>query len=151
MPTSTKTRVLFVCIHNSARSQMAEALLNHHAGDRYAAESAGIEPGKLNPVVVEALHEIGLDISRNETKSVAALIEGGRCFDYVITVCDQTSAGRCPLLESSARRLHWPFIDPSSFGGSFEEKLVAVRRVREEIRARIEAWIDAQKASTATA
>lgn len=137
----TKTRVLFVCIHNSARSQMAEVLLNHVAGDRFEAESAGIEPGALNPVVVEAMREIGLDISDNATKSVAAMIQRGPHFDYVVTVCDETSAERCPVFPGRAQRLHWPFADPSSFRGTFDQKLAATRQVRDDIRAWVVSWV----------
>src|ERR1700741_4752481 len=93
-----KRKVLFVCIHNSARSQMAEAFLNQICGDRFEAHSAGLEPGKLNPIVVEAMEEIGLDISRNQTKAVPDMIQSGKPFAYVITVCDETSAERCPIL-----------------------------------------------------
>lgn len=135
-----RKRVLFVCIHNSARSQIAEALLNHLAGDRFEAESAGLEPGQLNAVVVAVMREIGLDISDNVTKSVASVLEAGRQFDYVVTVCDETSAERCPVIPGSTERLHWAFADPSSFNGSIAEKLAATRKVRDEIRARIVNW-----------
>ncbi len=117
---------------------MAEAFLNQIAGDRFYAESAGIEPGKLNPTVVEAMREAGLDISTNPTKSVASMIERGPYFDHVITVCDETSAERCPLFPGDARRHHWPFADPSSFSGTAEECLAATRIVRDEIRERIQ-------------
>ena len=134
-------RVLFVCIHNSARSQIAEAFLNQLAPGRFAAESAGIEPGKLNPVVVEVMREEGLDLSRKETKTVASMLERGPFFDHVVTVCDETSAERCPLFPRVAERLHWSFPDPSSFTGTPEEKLAGTRRVRDAIRAQIENWI----------
>ena len=133
--------VLFVCIHNSARSQMAEAFLNEMAGDRFVAESAGMEPGKLNHVVVAAMLETGLDLSRNPTKSVASMVERGPFFEYVITVCDETSAERCPHFPGAAQRLHWPFADPSSFTGAPEEKLAGTRKVRDEIKARLESWL----------
>src|SRR5436190_879266 len=102
-----KQKVLFVCIHNSARSQMAEAFLNQTCGEQFSAQSAGIEPGKLNPVVVEVMREVGIDMSRNETKSVENLIQSGAHFDYVITVCDETSAERCPVFPGKTQRLHW--------------------------------------------
>lgn len=133
-------KVLFVCIHNSARSQMAEAFLNDIGSDHFAAESAGIEPGKLNPIVVEAMREAGLDISGKGTKAVAEMIERGPFFDYVITVCDEASAERCPTFPGPHQRLHWPFPDPSSFTGTPEEKLAGTRRVRDEIRQRIKDW-----------
>jgi arsenate reductase len=135
-----KKNVLFVCIHNSARSQMAEAFLNQLAAHEFKAESAGLEPGKLNPVVVEAMREAGIDISKHPTKSVASMIERGPYFDYVVTVCDETSAERCPVFPGATTRLHWPFADPSSFIGTPEERLAATRLVRDEIRSRIERW-----------
>ena len=135
-----KQKVLFVCIHNSARSQMAEAFLNRSGGGRFEAESAGLEPGKLNPVVVEAMGEVGIDLAGRPTKSVASMIERGPYFDYVVTVCDETSAERCPVFPGSGRRLHWPFADPSGFTGTPEEKLAGTRQVRDAIRERIAAW-----------
>lgn len=122
---------------------MAEAFLNAIAGDRFHAESAGIEPGKLNPVVVEAMRDAGIDISRNSTKSVASMIERGPFFHDVITVCDETSAERCPIFPGDVRRLHWPFPDPSSFTGSADERLAATIVVREAIRDQIARWSEA--------
>ena len=135
-----KQKVLFVCIHNSARSQMAEAFLNGIGGDRFEAESAGLEPGRLNPVVVEAMREAGIDLAGRPTKSVASMLERGPSFDYVVTVCDETSAERCPAFPGSGRRLHWPFPDPAGFTGTPEEKLAGTRQVRDAIREKIEAW-----------
>lgn len=136
-----KKKVLFVCIHNSARSQMAEAFLNLLAGDRFEAESAGLEPGLLNPLVVETMKETGIDISGNRTKGVFDFIKAGKLFHYVITVCDDTSGNRCPIFPGYTERLHWNFPDPSALEGSHDEKLQATRRIRDEIKARIEAWI----------
>jgi len=135
-----KKTVLFVCIHNSARSQMAEAFLNQLCGDVFHAQSAGIEPGKLNPIVVEAMREIGVDISANKTKSVADMLRSGQSFAYVITVCDETSAERCPVFPDGTTRLHWGFPDPSSFQGTAEERLKFTRNVRDAIHARVERW-----------
>src|ERR1041384_4596385 len=104
-----KKKVLFVCIHNSARSQMAEAFLNQLCGGVFEAHSAGIEPGKLNPVVVEAMREIGIDLSGNKTKPVSDMFKEGKAFAYVITVCDETSAERCPVFPDGTTRLHWSF------------------------------------------
>jgi arsenate reductase len=132
-----KKRVLFVCIHNSARSQMAEAFLNQICGNEFEAHSAGLEPGKLNPVVVEVMQESGLDIAANKTKSVSGFL--GQHWDYVITVCDETSAERCPVFPGKAKRLHWGFPDPSSFQGAWE-KLARTREVREAIKTKIESW-----------
>ena len=135
-----KKNVLFVCVHNSARSQMAEAFLNQICGEVFEAHSAGLEPGKLNPIVVEAMREIGLDISRNQTKAVFDMIRSGRMFAYVITVCDETSAERCPIFAGVTTRLHWSFPDPSGFQGTREERLERTRGVRDLIKARIENW-----------
>ena len=135
-----KKNVLFVCIHNSARSQMAEAFLNRICGDKFEAYSAGLEPGKLNPVVVEAMNEIGIDISGNTTKSVFDMFKSGKLFAYVITVCDEASAERCPIFPGVTQRLHWSFPDPSAFRGSPAEVLQKTREVRDSIKERIEAW-----------
>lgn len=136
----TRKNVLFVCIHNSARSQMAEAFLNELCGEEFEAYSAGIEPGKLNPTVVKAMGELGIDISHNQTKAVIDMVKSGRSFAYVITVCDETSAERCPVFPGVTTRLHWGFADPSSFRGTEEEKLAKTREVRDSIRAKIEQW-----------
>ncbi|MBF0504168.1 MAG: arsenate reductase ArsC [Candidatus Omnitrophica bacterium] len=136
-----KQRVLFVCIHNSARSQMAEELLRQLAGDQFEVESAGIEPGKLNPIVVEVLKEIGIDISDKKTRAVVDCMKSGKIYNYVITVCDETSAERCPTFPGIAKRLHWGFADPSKFEGTRQEKIVKTRAVREEIKQRIEVWL----------
>ena len=135
-----KQRILFVCIHNSARSQMAEAFVNTLCSETFEAPSAGLEPGKLTPIVVQAMSELSIDISKNPTKSTADFIARGDIFHYVITVCDETSAERCPTFPGGAQRLHWGFPDPSSFVGTAEEKLAGTRVVRDTIKARIEAW-----------
>jgi arsenate reductase len=135
-----KKKVLFVCIHNSARSQMAEAFLNQICGEQFEAHSAGIEPGKLNPATVEAMREIGIDISGNQTKSVDSMLKSGTQFAYVITVCDETSAERCPFFPGPAIRLHWGFPDPSALPGNFQEKLASTREIRDIIKAKVEAW-----------
>src|SRR5271154_1532424 len=134
------TNVLFVCIHNSARSQMAEAFLNRDCGGRFVAWSAGIEPGTLNPLVVAAMREKGIDISGNATKSVADMLRSGTVFEYVITVCDETSAERCPTFPGTTKRLHWGFADPSALSGTPEEKLGRTRAIRDEIERRVAAW-----------
>ncbi len=136
-----KKKVLFVCIHNSARSQMAEAFLNTIGGDRFEAESAGLEPSTLNPLAVEAMKEIGIDIAVNKTKSLFDFIKGGKLFNYVITVCDETSADRCPVFPGYARKLHWNFQDPSALEGTYEERLEKTRRIRDKIKAGIEEWL----------
>jgi arsenate reductase (thioredoxin) len=139
-----KVRVLFVCVHNSARSQMAEAFLNHMAGDRFEAESAGLEPGELNPLAVEAMGEVGIDISMNKTKSVFALYKADRLYRYVIAVCDE-AAQTCPIFPGFAENLHWSIEDPGSFTGSHEERLNKTRRVRDEIKKMIEEFMQEQR------
>ena len=136
-----KIKVLFVCIHNSARSQMAEAFLNKLAGDRFEAQSAGLEPGTLNPIVVEVMKEIGIDISKNKTKSVFDFFKQGKQYDYVITVCDESQSGACPVFPGKGERLHWGFDDPSSFQGIWGEKLKKTRTVRDQIKHKIEEWL----------
>ena len=137
-----KRNVLFVCIHNSARSQMAEAFLNHECDDQFEAHSAGLEPGRLNPMVVEAMNEIGIDISSHKTKSVSDMMNSGKTFNYVITVCDETSAERCPIFPGGTTRLHWGFPDPSSFSGTHEEKLSKTREVRDAIKEKVTRWCE---------
>lgn len=136
-----KKRVLFVCVHNSARSQIAEAFLKHFAGDRFEVESAGLEPGKLNPIVVEAMKETGIDISGNKTQSVQSLLDAGKTYDYIFTVCDETQAERCPLFPGGGKRIHIGFADPSGFSGTPEEKLERTRKVRDQIKTKIQEWI----------
>jgi arsenate reductase (thioredoxin) len=135
-----KPKVLFVCIHNSARSQMAEAFLNQICGEQFEAHSAGLEPGNLNPIVVEAMREIGIDISGNKTKAVFDMFKSGKIFQHVITVCDETSAERCPIFPGISQRLHWSFPDPSGFPGTHDEKLAKTREVRDIIKQKIEEW-----------
>jgi len=136
-----KKRVLFICVHNSARSQMAEAFLKQLAGDKFEVESAGLEPGKLNPIVVEVMKEVGIDISQNKTKSVFDFYKQGKQYDYVITVCDESQSGACPMFPGKGERLHWGFDDPSSFQGTPEERLEKTRVVRDKIRKKIEEWL----------
>jgi len=148
-----KKRVLFICIHNSARSQMAEAWLNYVCGESFEAESAGLEPGTLNPLVVEAMQEVGMDISKKKTQAVFDVFKDGKLFAYVITVCDEASAERCPIFAGVTIRLHWSFPDPSTLAGSHSEKLTEVRKIRDEIRSKIEEWCEeiCPKAFTPTA
>ena len=135
-----KKKVLFICIHNSARSQVAEAFLNQICGEQFEAHSAGLEPGKLNSIVVEAMQEIGIDISRNQTKAVFETYKSGTSFAYVVTVCDETSAERCPIFPGVTTRLHWNFPDPSALQGSHDEKLARTREIRDTIKTKIEEW-----------
>ena len=137
-----KKKVLFICVHNSARSQMAEAFLKEKCGDVFEAHSAGLEPGKLNPVVVEAMEEVGMDISGNQTKAVFDMLKSGKNFDWVITVCDEASAQRCPVFPGLlTTQIHWGFADPLAFTGTFEERLAQTRQLRDTIKAKIEKWL----------
>ena len=126
-------RVLFLCVHNSARSQMAEAFLKKYGGDRFSVESAGLEPGALNPYVVRAMREVGIDISGNLTKSVFDFQKAGKAFDAVITVCSPEAAERCPMFPGRAEKIHWPFPDPSTLTGNDDEIMKGVRCVRDLI------------------
>ncbi len=137
-----KARVLFVCIHNSARSQMAETFLNALGGDQFEAESAGFEPGQLNPLVVEAMKEIGYDISGNKPKEVFDLYKQGRIYTHVVTVCDEGNAEKCPVFPGMMNRLHWSFADPSGFQGTHSEKLEKTREVRDSIKKKVQEFID---------
>jgi arsenate reductase len=119
---------------------MAEAFLNDICGEQLEAHSAGLEPGKLNPIVVEAMREVGIDISQNQTKAVFDMYKSGKTFAYVITVCDETSAERCPIFPGVTTRLHWSFPDPSSLQGTHEEKLARTREIRDMIKAKVEEW-----------
>lgn len=136
----SKQRVLFICIHNSARSQMAEAWLRSLCGDRFEAASAGLQPGKLNPLVVRVMAEAGIDISGHGTQSVDEVLQRGEQFDYIVTVCDEASAEQCPIFPGPGQRMHWGFADPSAVKGTEEEKLAQIRGIRDEIHAQIDAW-----------
>lgn len=141
-------KILFVCIHNSARSQMAEAFVNQQCEGHIQAHSAGLEPGKLNPVVVDVMQEVGIDISGNATKSVDDILASGVAYDYVVTVCDEASAERCPVFPGGGERMHWGFPDPSALAGSVDEKREETRTIRDAIRARVGLWCE-QLACTA--
>lgn len=136
-----KIKVLFVCIHNSARSQMAETYLNYFGQDHFIAESAGLEPGTLNPLVVEVMKQDGFDISNNKTKSVFQFFKEGRRYQYVITVCDESHAEKCPLFPGQVQRLHWSFPDPSQLQGTHEEKLKETEKIRDQIKNKVKEFI----------
>jgi arsenate reductase len=136
-----KIRVLFVCIHNSARSQMAGAFLRQLGGDRFEVETAGLEPGTLNPLAVEAMRKAGVDISAAGTQSVFDLFKSGRRFDYVISVCDEASAERCPIFPGVTTRLNWSFDDPGRFEGTPDERLKRTMAVRDQIREQVRSWM----------
>lgn len=137
-------RILFICVHNSARSQMAEAFLNRLGGSRFAAESAGLEPGTLNPLAIRAMAEKGIDIAGKPTRGVFDLLRRGEHFGWVITVCDESQAEGCPVFPGVVRREHWSFPDPAAFVGSEVEKMEQVRRLRDRIEARVREWLRSQ-------
>jgi len=141
MSKSKKHRILFVCIHNSARSQMAEAFLKKYGEDAFEAESAGIEPGKLNPNVVIVMAEKGFDLHGKPTQSVFSLVKEGRRYDAVITVCDREAAERCPVFPGIVKRIAWSFEDPSSFSGERDEILARTRVVRDNIEQTVRAFV----------
>jgi arsenate reductase len=120
---------------------MAEALLNHLAGDRFEAESAGLEPGILNPLAVEAMRASGIDISHKKKKSAFDMFKQGRIFQYVIAVCDEASE-KCPIFPSAIKMLSWSFPDLAALQGTFEEKLEQTIIIRDQIRLRIASWLD---------
>lgn len=138
---TTAKRVLFICQHNSARSQMAEAFLNELSQRQYEAHSAGLEPTAVNPLAAAVMAEVGIDISGKSTQSVFDLFKDGRLFEYVITVCDAEVDQKCPIFPGVTERLLWPFPDPATLQGTEEEKLEEARAIRDSIRAQIESFL----------
>jgi arsenate reductase len=130
-----KPRILFICVHNSGRSQIAEAYLKAFAGDRYDVESAGLEPAfQINPLVVDVMREEGIDIADNKIQSVFELFKSGRLYNHVVTVCDGASEAKCPVFAGITKRWNWPFPDPAAVEGTQEEKLQKVRQIRDMIK-----------------
>jgi arsenate reductase (thioredoxin) len=121
---------------------MAEAWLNCTCGEFFEAQSAGLEPGTLNPIAIEVMQEVGIDISGKKTQAVFDVFKSGQLFSYVVTVCDESSAEKCPIFPGPTKRLHWSFADPSQVTGTNEEKLRQVREIRDEIRTKIEEWCE---------
>lgn len=136
--TERPTRVLFLCTHNSARSQMAEGLLRHIGKGRFEVHSAGTEATEVRPLAIRAMDEIGIDISGHRSKTLDEYI--GQHFDYVITVCDQANES-CPIFPSDPKRIHWSFPDPSAAEGTEEECLAVFRKTRDEISSRLRIWM----------
>lgn len=139
-----KPKVLFLCTGNSARSQMAEGFLRHMAGDRYEALSAGTDPKTLNPFAVQVMREAAIDISAQHSKGVGEFL--GKPIQYVVTVCSNAKE-KCPIFPATFKVIHWDLEDPADAGGSDHEKLAVFRKVRDEIRARIEREFGAQEVS----
>jgi len=140
-----KPRVLFVCVHNSARSQIAEAYLKKFAGADYEVLSAGLVPGTINPFVIDVMKEEGIDISHNKTTSVFELFKEGKHMSVVITVCERKAEEKCPIFPGAFKRLHWSFDDPSKYQGSRDEILKKTRILRDEIKDKILHFIDEMK------
>lgn len=137
---TTTPRILAVCIHNSARSQMTEEYIRLACGDLVHVESAGILPGNINPVVAELLlQDEGIDIRHKPTQSVFELLDSQ--FDYVIAVCDKEAAEKCPVFPAEKERLHWPFPDPSKAKGNMEERMNYIRPIRDEIKAKVDEFV----------
>ena len=133
-----KKKALFLCNNNACRSQMAEGLLRNIAGERFKVFSAGIEPTEVHPLAVRAMAEIGIDISRQRSKPVTEFSE--KNFDYVVTVCDQARQA-CPLFPGDFEKIHWDLEDPVSAGGTEEERLAVFRKVRDQVREAIKAFL----------
>src|SRR3989339_1492018 len=135
-----KIKVLFICVHNSARSQMAEAFANKYGSGKVFAESAGLEPGIINPLVIEVMKEKGIDISGNKTKNVFDVYKQGKLYHYIITLCDEAQE-RCPIFPGQAEKLHWGVDDPAAVKGDREEKLAKIRLIRDQIEEKVKDWI----------
>lgn len=138
----SKQRVLVLCTHNSARSQMAEGFVRSLAGDRFDVASAGTEATRVNPLAIEAMREVGIDLGGHTSKTLDRFLDDR--WDYVITVCDSANE-RCPLFPQAGQRLHWSFEDPSGAPGTEEDRRRVFRRVRDEIADRIRQWLAESK------
>jgi arsenate reductase (thioredoxin) len=138
MSSVTKERVLILCTGNSARSQMAEGLLRHRAGERYEVFSAGTQPSQVRPEAIAVMREVGIDISGHRSKSVDEFVS--QPFECVITVCDNAKES-CPVFPGTAKRIHWSFEDPAAVQGREDERNAAFRRIRDQIRERIETFV----------
>ena len=134
-------KVLFLCTGNSARSQMAEGLLNHLGSGRWKAQSGGIFPSYVHPLAIKAMEEIKIDISQQTSKSMDQFVNGK--FDYIITLCDE-AAKSCPAFGGQGKRLHWPFEDPAGAIGTVEKRLAVFRRVRDGIKRKLEEFLKSE-------
>lgn len=132
-----KIKVLFVCVHNSARSQMAEAFMNVLFSDQFYAESAGLEPGTLNPHVINVMQELGIDISNNTCDDVFEIYKSGKLFHYIITVCNKEAAERCPVFPGAVKTINWSFEDPSQLQGTYQERMDRTIQIRDQIKSKI--------------
>ncbi len=136
-------KILFVCVHNSGRSQLAEELTRLHGDGKVQAESAGLEPGKLNPFVVQVLSERGVDIAGKKTRGIMDLYNEGRTYDYVITVCSREVEEKCPIFPGNANRVLWAFEDPAAFTGTEDEIREKVRSLAARIEVKVKAFLEA--------
>ena len=136
-----KRRVLFFCVHNSARSQMAEAWLRHLGGEAFEVESGGLEPGTVKPLMIAAMREVDIDLSKKRTQSVFDVFKSGRTFDYVIALCDEANAKRCPVFPGAAKLLHWDFPERPKQRQVEAEQLPHFRKVRDLIKDRVTTWM----------
>jgi arsenate reductase len=144
MSESQAKKVLFLCTGNSCRSQMAEAWLRKLGGDQFEVYSAGLEPHGVNPNTIVVMEELGIDMSSHRSKQLDEYI-GQVEFDYLITVCGNADE-RCPYFPGMGERMHWPFQDPAGFEGPEDEKLDFFRKVRDQIKAKLQAWLDSGEA-----
>jgi arsenate reductase len=133
-------RVLFICGHNSGRSQMAEAFLKDIASPHTQVESAGLDPRPINPLVVEVMHELGYDLSQASSDNVFEFFKEGRLYDCVVTVCDEATDAQCPVFPGITERIHWPFPDPEQLTGTRQERLTALREIRDQIKKQVAEW-----------
>ncbi|WP_370574247.1 arsenate reductase ArsC [Methanomethylovorans sp.] len=137
-----KIKVLFICVHNSARSQIAEEYLRRIEGDRFEVESAGLKPSSINPLVVEVMKEEGFDLRRKKTQAAWDLFRQGKLYSFVITVCDRKHEEECPIFPRPFVQMNWPFPDPETFTGTDEEKMQQMRELRDSIKERIEQFVE---------
>jgi arsenate reductase len=135
-----RKKVLFFCIHNSARSQIAQAWLKHIGGNAFDVESAGLEPRTLKPLVIAAMREVDIDISQNTTQSVFDVFKSGRTFHYVIALCDEANAKRCPAFPGVSKFLRWDFPERPKLRNIEAEQLAHFRNVRDRMKDRVTAW-----------
>jgi len=137
-----KKKVLFICVHNSARSQIAEAYLKLLGADQFEAESAGFEPTVINPLVVLAMKEENIDLSDKKTQDIYDLLKESRFFGYIVTVCERAKETQCPTFPGVAKKLHWELENPEGFTGTDEEKLAKIRILRDRIKNFVQQFID---------
>jgi arsenate reductase len=137
-----KKKVLFICVHNSARSQMAEELLMKFGKDKFEVESAGFDPTSINPLVKKVMQEEGIDLTEKKTQSVFSLVKAQNFYGYVITVCDRARESECPTFPGVPKRLHWDLENPEDITGTEEEKLNKVRNLKNQIKSLVLEFVE---------